>query len=610
MTEENYAGKNFSPQVWKKMLPYIRPYYRNLLAASVLLAIFALFDIAVPLFQKYAIDHFIEAGTADGMAPFAAVYFASAVALGTLVVVFGLHTMKIEIGLGRDLKRATFVHLQSLGLSYYNQNAVGWIIARVMSDTDRISGVVAWAMTDLVWSVFFVLFAFVSMLLLNWRLALVVMAVIPAVAVLTAIFQGKFLKAHREMRAANSRITGAWNEGITGAKTSKTLVIEDKNCAEFDKLTGTLYRASMRSAMLSAVFIPIVTFFSSIAVALVLWRGGSMALLGTLEFGTISAFISYSLAILEPIQQIARVLADFIATQANIERVAGLLETPADITDTPEVVAAYGDDFNPKTEHFEKIDGDIEFRDVWFQYPDGDEYVLEDFNLKIPAGTNVAIVGETGAGKSTLVNLVSRFYEPTKGQVLIDGKDARLRSKQWLHSQLGYVLQNPHLFSGTVKENIRYGRLDATDEEIFAAARLVSADTVAAKLEDGYETDVGEGGDRLSTGEKQLVSFARAVLANPPIFVLDEATSSIDTETEHLIQHAISHILQGRTSFLVAHRLSTIRHADLILVVKGGKIIERGTHEELMDACGVYHGLYTAMRVDEEMAEEGEKQGG
>ncbi|MEI3035486.1 MAG: ABC transporter ATP-binding protein [Oscillospiraceae bacterium] len=312
-----------------------------------------------------------------------------------------------------------------------------------------------------------------------------------------------------------------------------------------------------------------------------------------MEIGTLSAFTSYAVGIFEPIQQIARILADIISAQANIERVCGLLEEVPAIEDAPDVVEKYGDNFVGKTENWEPIRGDIEFRDVTFRYPDGNENILEHFNLKIPAGTTVAIVGETGAGKSTLVNLACRFFEPTEGTILIDGRDYRERSQLWLHSNIGYVLQNPHLFSGSIKENIRYGRLNSTDAEIEAAAKAVSADTVVKKLENGYDSDVGEGGDRLSTGEKQLISFARAVLADPAIFVLDEATSSIDTQTEQLIQNAISHLLKGRTSFLIAHRLSTIRHADVILVVKDGKIIESGSHEELLHKKGYYFSLYT-----------------
>lgn len=599
MKEETFTKKNFDITVWKKMGPFIRPYTKRLLIVFIIMVFLALGDIMVPLFLRYAVDHFVVPGTTAGMLPFVGVYLVILLLQGLGVVLMGRSAMNIEMNLGKDLKRATFIHLQKLNLSYYNQNAVGWILARVMSDTNRISGVVAWALTDLFWSSFYVSGVLIAMFFLNWRLALLVLLLVPVVALLTVLFQGRFLQANREVRHANSQITGAFNEGITGAKTSKTLVIEDRNCEDFEKTTTTMYRASLRASLLNAVFIPIIIFFSSIAVSTVLAKGGGMVLDNVIELGVLSAFISYALGILEPVQQIARVLSDFIATQANIERVDGLLTTPFDFEDTPEAVKVYGDTFAPKKENWEKIKGEIEFRNVWFRYPDGDDWILEDFSLKIPAGTNVAIVGETGAGKSTLINLACRFYEPTKGQVLIDGRDYCERSTLWLHSQLGYVLQSPHLFSGSVRENIRYGRLEATDEEIYAAARLVSADVVVGKLEKGYDTNVGEGGDRLSTGEKQLVSFARAILANPPIFVLDEATSSIDTETEKLIQDAIAHILKGRTSFLVAHRLSTIRHADLILVVQNGRIVEQGTHRELLDKNGYYHDLYTAMRIDE-----------
>ena len=318
-----------------------------------------------------------------------------------------------------------------------------------------------------------------------------------------------------------------------------------------------------------------------------------------MRLGTLSVFISYAVVIFEPIQQLARLLSELISCQANIERVMDLLEQEPNVVDREDVTERYGDAFTAKRENWERIRGDIVFEDVSFMYPDGKEYVLEHFDLHVPAGMNVAIVGETGAGKSTLVNLLGRFFEPTKGRILIDGVDYRERSQLWLHSQMGYVLQNPHLFSGTIRENIRYGRLDATDAEVEEAARQVSADTVAAKLPDGYESDVGESGGRLSVGEKQLISFARAILANPAIFVLDEATSSIDTKTEQLIQNAVEHLLKGHTSFVIAHRLSTIRRADLILVVRDGKIMEQGTHQELLARKGYYYELYSRQFEEE-----------
>lgn len=597
--EEQEYKKPFSFQVWAKMLPFFKPYKKYFVITIGLNLLLAGIDVLVPLFQSYAIDHFIVPDTLDGIAIFAGVYI-GLIVLQTVFVYVSVHAATtIEMCVGKDLKWAQFEHLQTLSFSYYNTTPVGYIHARVMSDTLKIAGMTAWGLVDMFWAFVYVVSVFGIMLLLNWKLALIIMMIVPCIALLTVYFQNKILHWNRKVRKINSQITNAYNEGITGVRTSKSMVVEEDNQNNFFKITKKMHQAAIHSARLNAIYIPTILLFSSIACAIVLERGGHMVQEELLQLGTLSVFISYAVVIFEPIQQLARLLADLISCQANIERVTDLLEQEPNVCDSPEVEEKYGDMFHPKKENWEEIQGDITFEDVSFRYPDGKEYVLEHFNLHVPAGTNVAIVGETGAGKSTLVNLLGRFFEPTRGRILIDGKDYRLRSQLWLHSQIGYVLQNPHLFSGTLYDNIRYGRLDATDEEVREAAKQVSADVVAEKLEHGYESDVGESGGRLSTGEKQLISFARAILANPRIFVLDEATASIDTQTEQLIQQATDHLLKGHTSFVIAHRLSTIRRADVILVVKDGKIIEQGTHKELLQAKGYYYELYSRQFEEE-----------
>lgn len=590
--EEQEYHKPFMLKVWAKMLPFFKP-YKKYFAITLGLNIFlAGVDVLTPLFQSYAIDHFIVPDTLEGIGVFAFAYI-SMIVMQTISVYWSVHAATtIEMCVGKDLKWAQFEHLQTLSFSYYNTTPVGYIHARVMSDTLKIAGVAAWGLVDMFWAFLYVVSVFVIMFALNAQLAVILLVIVPCIAVITVVFQNKILHWNRRVRKINSQITSAYNEGITGVKTSKSMGIEKDNEEAFFERTSDMYRSAGRAAKLNAVYIPTILLFGSAAAAFVLYRGGYMVQQDLIKLGTLSVFISYAVVIFEPIQQLARLLADLISCQANIERVMDLLEQTPDVTDRIDVIEKYGDNFRPRKENWENIKGDIVFEDVSFRYPDGKEYVLEHFNLHIPAGMNVAIVGETGAGKSTLVNLVGRFFEPTKGRILIDGVDYRERSQLWLHSQIGYVLQNPHLFSGTVRENIRYGRLDATDEEMEAAARSVSADEIVKKLKDGYDSDVGESGGRLSVGEKQLISFARAILAEPAIFVLDEATSSIDTVSEQLIQEATDKLLKGHTSFVIAHRLSTIRKADLILVVKDGKIIEQGTHAELLGGKGYYHDLY------------------
>ncbi len=575
------------------IMPFIRPYRWKIAVMVILGFAGSFFDSIFPLFNRYALNHYVGERTLDTILWFALLYIL-ALAVQSLINFISCYLCgQLELEVGRDAKNAAFTHLQTLSFSYYNQNNVGYLHARVMSDTDRIGTLVSWHLMQFVWNFAYLIFVFVVMLRIDLKLALYLMLLVPVAIVLIAFFQKHLVVLNRRIREINSTITGNFNEGITGARSIRTLVVEDRMQEDFEKDTDLMRRTSIHATHYSALFSSTVTILSSLALALVLWQGGRLNLTGLMQIGTLSVFMSYALNMLEPVQEIIGTISQLIAVQVNIERLHRLLGTESDIRDPEEVTAKYGDVFTPRPENWEKLYGEVEFKDVSFRYPDGEEMVLEHFDLHVPQGTNVAIVGETGAGKSTLVNLVCRFFEPTEGQILIDGKDVRERSQLWLHSNIGYVLQTPHLFSGTVRDNMRYGRPDATDEEIMRALALVHADGMVSRMAGGLDAEVGEGGDLLSTGEKQLLSFARALLADPGILVLDEATSSIDTETEKAIQDAITVMIKGRTSFMIAHRLSTVVDADVILVVSDGKIVERGTHRQLMEAGGYYYRLYT-----------------
>lgn len=579
-----------------KVLPFLTKYRRVMVLMVACGLGSTCIDLLIPQFQRYALNYYIAEKTLDTLPLFIVIYLVTILMTGILNYISCAYAMRTEVSVNRDLRNAAFSHLQTLSFSYFNQNSVGYIHARVISDTSRIGSLVSWTLMDSVWHLSYLVGAVIVMLLVNAKLALLVIAILPLIVVLFSIFQRRLIKVNREVRELNSQITSDFNEGITGAKTIKALVIEDKMIHDFVDDTDAMRKKSVRVAHLRGLFSATLNLASSLALAIVLWRGGYIA---ASEVGTFSMFMSYAQGMMEPVRWIIDAISDLITTQVNIERFSRLLETESDVTDTPEVIEKYGDSFHPKKENWEPLQGDIEFCNVDFKYPDGEEYVLENFSLKIPFGSNIAIVGETGAGKSTLVNLVCRFFEPTKGQVLIDGRDARERSQLWLHSAIGYVLQTPHLFSGTVRENLLYGNPNATEDEIRRALELVSATEVVDRMEKGLDSDVGEGGDMLSTGEKQLISFARAILANPRILVLDEATASVDTLTEQKIQSAIETIIKGRTSLVIAHRLSTVKNADLILVVRDGKIIEQGRHEELLKAKGHYYNLYTRQYEDE-----------
>jgi len=597
--EEQHEDK-IDLMLWREILKFARPFRRQLVALIVLVSGVGLIDALFPYMSKVAIDRFVVPGTTEGIGWFLAAFLGIVLVQALNVYFFLSMAGKVETGLAYEIRKHGFRRLQELSLSFFDKKAVGWLMARMTSDVTRLGEIVSWGCVDMFWGSASMVVYTIMMFSLNWRLALVSLAVTPILVAVSLVFQKRILQEHRKVRRLNSRITGAYNEGITGATTTKIMSREEQNLAEFAELTGSLRASAVRAAVYSSLFMPIVLLLSSIGTGLVLWYGGSSVLRGTVSYGVLVAFVSYTLQFFEPVREMARVFAELQAAHASAERVISLVQTEPEIKDSPEVVAAYGSWNKPgRNPEWPPIRGDITFEHVSFAY-NPDEPVLTEFNLEVKAGETIALVGETGAGKTTVVNLACRFYEPTSGRILIDGVDYRTRPLHLLHSNLGYVLQSPHLFSGTIMENIRYGRLTATDEEVIAAAKLVNAHQFTVKLERGYHTEVGEGGGLLSTGERQLISFARAILADPRIFVLDEATSSVDTETELLIQEAIKTVLKGRTSFVIAHRLSTIRSADRIIVIRDGRIQEQGTHDELMQARGYYYRLYMNQFVTEQ----------
>lgn len=594
MTEfkEEVYSKEFNLKLWKKLYKYLIPHKKVLLILALVMIAVGAIDAVFPVMNKYAVDNFIVKGRLNGLSVFACTY-------GGLVLIQGLNVWlliafagKLETWLAYDIRKAGFEKLQQLSFSYYDQKAVGWLMSRMTSDVKKIGQIISWGFVDSIWGLTMMFFMMILMFIYNYKLALVTLAVLPILVVVSVYFQKKILAAYRKVRKINSRITGAFNEGISGARTTKTLVREDKNLLEFSSLTKEMKRSSIKAAIFSSLYLPIVLTLASVGTALALYAGGRAVFLQEIEYGTLVLFLSYTTLFFEPVFQLARVFAELQYAQASAERVLSMIETEPEIKDSKDVIAEFGDNFNPIRENWPEIKGEISFNNISFYYT-AEEKVLENFNLKVNTGETIALVGQTGSGKSTIVNILCRFYEPVSGEVLIDGIDYRQRSQLWLHENIGYVLQTPHLFSGTIRENICYGKLDASDEEIIAAAKLVNAHQFIKKLAKGYDTEVGEGGGLLSTGQKQLISFARAVIANPRIFVLDEATSSIDTEMEQIIQEAIKNVLKGRTNFIIAHRLSTIRAADRILVIKKGKTIEEGSHKELMEKEGYYYNLYT-----------------
>ncbi len=584
MSDQYFDEEDFTTQFNKKtvlrILSKTRPYWHWVVGFIGTVVAVSFLDSYFTFLSKRIIDEGILAANKSALTHIVTVY-------GLLLViqafmVFGFIYLAGVLGerVRYDLRRELFHKLQDLSLSYYSRTHVGWIMSRVTSDTERVSDLVTWGLLDVTWAAANIITSAYFMLHINWRLGVIVLAILPVIIAVAIQFRKKILHEFRNVRRVNSRITSAYNQNITGVRVIKALGREDANLAEFGELTSDMYRASYRAAWLSALFLPTVQIISAFALGGVAWYGGLQANLGALTVGGIQAFVSYITFMMWPIQDIARVYAEMQQSIASAERMFSLLDSEPEVRDRPEA-------YDPGS-----LQGDIEFDHVTFYY-DEDKPVLQDFSLKVRRGETIALVGPTGGGKSTIVNLVCRFYEPRKGIIRIGGVDYTRFSLQAIQSRIGVVLQTPHLFSGTIRENIRYGRLNASDEEVERAAQLAGAHDFITAFEKGYDSEVGEGGNLLSTGQKQLISLARAVLAQPEIFIMDEATSSVDTLTEALIQKGMENLMRGRTSFIIAHRLSTIKRADRILVIENGHIVEMGTHAELLRLRGHYYNLYT-----------------
>ncbi|MFH0767651.1 MAG: ABC transporter ATP-binding protein [Bacillota bacterium] len=587
---------------WKKILTIVFKSKKRIFLLVMFSGFIAVLDALFPLINRYAIDVFFIGGDYSTWPYFIVVNLLVASGFGLGIWGFIHQAGIIEAETSYELRRQAFKNLQRLSYSYFDKTPQGWIMARMTSDARRLSLIISWGIIDFVWAAFSMFIIMIVLYITFFKLALIITIILPIMLTVAYIFRKLILKQHRIARKHNSQLTAQYNEGFLGAKTTKSLSIEESNFMEFSETAHKLKRASVKAVISSALFSSIILVLAYIAVATTMVQGSIYVLEVIITIGTLQMFISYTVNFFEPVMAISRILSDFQNAQASAERIVGLIETKSDLVDTREVEDIYGSLFDDKKENWESLIGNIEFKEVTFFYNEN-ENILTNFNLKIEAGKSVALVGHTGSGKTTLINLLSRFYEPKSGSILIDGRDYRERSIHWLHSRLGYVLQSPHLFSTTVMENIRYGRLNATDDEVIYASKMVGVDDFVQKLDNRYQTFVGEGGNLLSVGQKQLISFARAVLADPRILILDEATSSIDSESEIVIQNATNMLLHDRTSIIVAHRLSTIVSADVIVMLDMGEIIEMGSHEELLAKRGAYFELYRNQFIKEKEKE-------
>ncbi len=590
--EEEFVTGFHGRTVWR-ILAQARPHWAWAAGFLACIALVSAQDSVFTYLSKLIVDEGIVSGDQARLVELLLIY--GGLAVVQVAAVFGFIYLAGILGerIHYDLRKNMFDHLQELSFSYFDRTPVGWIMSRVTSDSGKISELVTWGLLDVTWGIMNIGTAMVFMLIINWRLALAVLAVLPLMLVVAVQFQKRIIVQFRRVRKQNSKLTGEYNENITGVRVVKALCREERNLAEFGGQSSEMYRAAYRAAWLSALFLPAVQIAGSLALGAVVWYGGYQISLGGMTVGGIQAFVSYIAFMLWPIQDLARVYASMQDAVASAERVFSLIDV------VPEVADKEGAS-DPGT-----IRGAIEFEQVDFWYKEG-EAVLTGLDLQVRQGETIALVGPTGGGKSTIINLICRFYEPSRGTIRIGGRDYTELTLDAIQSRIGVVLQTPHLFSGSVRDNIRYGRLEATDEDVEEAARLARAHDFIVKMEKGYDQDVGESGNRLSVGQKQLVSLARAVLADPDIFIMDEATSSVDTLTEALIQDGTDALMEGRTSFVIAHRLSTVKRADRILVIQDGRIVEQGDHAALIRARGHYYSLYT-QQFRQEQARERER---
>ena len=578
--EEEFSG-TFTGQVFLRIVAQIKPYTSWVFGFVISIALVSFLDSYFTLLSKRIIDEGIGAGNVTVLKEILYQYGGLIVFQALAVFVFIYFAGVLGERVQYDLRKKMFSQLQKLSLSYYNKTPVGWIMSRVSSDSERVAQLVTWGFLDLTWGVLNIITATYFMISINWRLGLIVLAIIPILVVVAAQFKKKIILEYRQVRKINSKITGSYNENITGVRVIKAFSREAQNMVEFGALTDDMYKAGFRAAWLSALFLPIVMIISAFALGSVVWYGGLQAEIGGITIGGIQAFISYITFMIWPIQDLARVYAEMQRSIASAERIFSLLDSTPTIIDKPNAISK------------KSMSGDIRFENVRFYYDDDDDLVLENFNLDVKQGETIALVGPTGGGKSTIVNLLCRFFEPRDGRILINNQDYTSYTLDSIQSQIGIVLQTPHLFSGTIEDNIRYGKLDASEQEIIEASKLAGANDFITTLDNSYKEEVGEGGNLLSVGQKQLISLARAVLRKPDIFIMDEATSSVDTITESLIQKGMENLMENRTSFIIAHRLSTIRRADRILFIKDGRIAEIGSHQELLRKKGLYYRLYT-----------------